>query len=93
MNTWILKNFFNAIKNNEIRFDEARKKQYKFLNKLSSIKVGKKQPIKKGWLITLLDFTILKKKLLIFLEIMEKWSLMQSTNQNKIKLKEQSLKY
>ena len=48
MNIWILKNFFNAIKNNEIRFDEARKKQDEFLNKLSSIKVGKKQPIKKG---------------------------------------------
>ena len=42
MNIWILKNFFNAIKNNEIRFDEARKKQVEFLNKLSNIKIGKK---------------------------------------------------
>ena len=36
------KELFNAIKNNEIRFDEARKKQVEFLNKLSNIKIGKK---------------------------------------------------
>ena len=37
--------------------------------------------LKKEGLIILLDFTILEKKILVFLEIMEKWSLMQPANQ------------
>ena len=36
---------FNAIKNNQIKFDEAIKKQNEFLNKLSTIKIGKKKLI------------------------------------------------
>ena len=36
------KELFNAIKNDEIRFDETRKKQDEFWNKLSNIKIGKK---------------------------------------------------
>ena len=36
------KELFNALKNNKIGFDEARKKQDEFLNKLSSMKIGKK---------------------------------------------------
>ena len=38
-------------------------------------------------------FTFLEKKLLIFLEIMEKWFLIHPTNQNKMKLREKDLKY
>ena len=34
---------FNAIKNNQINFSEARIKQNEFLNKLSNIKIGKKK--------------------------------------------------
>ena len=64
-----------------------------FLNKLSNTKIGKKPRNKKGWLIILIDFITLEKKLLIFLEITEKLSLMQPTNQNKIKLREKDLKY
>ena len=41
------KKLFNATKNDEDRFDEARKKQVQFLNKLSNIKIGKKNPPKK----------------------------------------------
>ena len=37
--------------------------------------------------------TSLEKKLLIFLETMEKWFLMQPTNQNKMKPKQKDLKY
>ena len=36
------KELFNAIKNNEIKFSEVRIKQMQFSNKLSNIKIGKK---------------------------------------------------
>ena len=75
------KGIFNAIKNDQVRFDEAPKKHDEFLYKLSNKKLVKKPPKKKAWLIILLDFTILEKKLLTFLKIMEKWSLMQPTNE------------
>ena len=88
------KELFNAIKNGQIKITlDKNKKQDEFLNNLSNIKILKETPNKKGWLIILLDFTILEKKLLIFLKIIEKWSLMQPTNQNKIKLREKDLKY
>ena len=36
------KEFFNAIKNNQIKIREVKNKQNEFLNKLSNIKIGKK---------------------------------------------------
>ena len=36
------KELFNTMKNNQIGFDEAMKKQNEFLNKLINIKIGKK---------------------------------------------------
>ena len=36
------KELFNAIKNNQIKFSEVNNKQNEFLNKLSTIKIGKK---------------------------------------------------
>ena len=42
------KELFNAIKNDEIRFDETRKKEDEFWNKLSNIKTGKKTSKQKG---------------------------------------------
>ena len=36
------KELFNAIKNNQIKFSEVKNKQNEFLNKLSNIKIGKK---------------------------------------------------
>ena len=36
------KELFNAIKNSQIKFSEAKNKQNEFLNKLSKIKIGKK---------------------------------------------------
>ena len=36
------KELFNIIKNNQINFDDALKRQNEFLNKLSNIKIGKK---------------------------------------------------
>ena len=35
------KELFNAIKNSQIKFSEAKNKQNEFLNKLSNIKIGK----------------------------------------------------
>ena len=39
--------FFNAIRNNQIKFSEIKNKQNEFLNKLSHIKIGKKTPEQK----------------------------------------------
>ena len=36
------KEFFNKIKNNQIKFDDALKKQKLFLNKLNDVKLGSK---------------------------------------------------
>ena len=41
------KELFNAIKNSQIKFSEAKNKQNEFLNKLSNIKIGKKTPKQK----------------------------------------------
>ena len=41
------KELFNAIKDNQINFDDAVKRQNEFLNKLSNIKIGKKTPEQK----------------------------------------------
>ena len=41
------KELFNAIKNDQIGFDEAIKKQNEFLNELSNIKIGKKNQQKR----------------------------------------------
>ena len=87
------KELFNAIKNNQIKFSEVKNKKNEFLNKLSNIKIGKKPQNKKKLLIILKNFTILEKKLLTFLETILKCYLMQITMRNKMKLKEQDLKY
>ena len=36
------KELFNAIKNNQVKFGDIKNKQNEFLNKLSNIKIGKK---------------------------------------------------
>ena len=41
------KELFNAIKNSQIKFSEAKNKQNGFLNKLTNIYVGKKTPKQK----------------------------------------------
>ena len=79
------KDLFNAIKNFQIKFSEAKNKQSEFLDKLNNIKIGKKKlPNKKKQLITLKNLTTLEKKLCY---------LMLITIQNKMKLREKDLKY
>ena len=60
---------FNAIKNNQISFNDALKRQNEFLNKLSNVKIGKKLSSKKRILIILINFTFLEKKLSVFLRL------------------------
>ena len=60
------KELFNAVKNSQIKFSEVKNKQDEFLNKLSNIKIGKKTEEQKKGLTTLINFTILDKKLLTF---------------------------
>ena len=90
MNTWILKNFLIQ-KNNKIKFSEVKNKQNEFLNKLSNIKIGKKTAEQKEVIKNLEKF-FLGKRLLISLETILKYYLLQITMQNKIKLKKQGLK-
>ena len=87
------KELFNAIKNNQIKFSEVKNKQNEFLNKLSNIKIGKKADEQKKVIDNLNNFTILEKKLLIFLETIIKCYLKLITMQNKMKQQEQDLKY
>ena len=87
------KDLFNAIKNFQIKFSEAKNKQDEFLNKLNNIKIGKKTIEQKETINNLVNFTIPKKKLVIFLQTMLKCYLILITIQNKIKLREKNLKY
>ena len=66
---------FNAIKNNQIKFIDARNSQNKFLNKLSNIKIGRKS-LEQEKIIISKTFTFLDKKLLIFLKTLLKYYLM-----------------
>ena len=42
------KELFNAIKNSQIKFSEAKNKQNEFLNKLNNIKIGKRYQAKRS---------------------------------------------
>ena len=81
----------DAIKISEIKFSETKNKN-EFLNELSNIKIGK-NILNKKKMIILLDFTFLEKRLLIFLKTILKCYLMQIIMQNKMKLRENDLKY
>ena len=84
---------FDAIRNRQIKFSQVKNKQNEFLNKLSNIKIGKKTPEQKEVTNNLEKFTILEKKLLIFLEIMLERHRMQITLLNKMRLRKKDLKY
>ena len=86
------KELFNKIKNNQIKFSEVNNKQNELLNKLSSIKSGKKTAEQKKWLIILKNLTVLEKGLLILLETLLKCYLMQNMMQKKGETKGKGLK-
>ena len=87
------KELFNAIKNNQIKSSEVKNKQNEFLNKLNNTKIGKKTVEQKETINNLENFTILEKKLLIFLKTILNFYLMLITIQNMVKLREKDLKY
>ena len=87
------KELFNKIKNNQIKFDDALKKQKLFLNRLNDVKIGKKTPEQKKVITNLENFFKSREKVFNFLETIPKWCLILTTKQNKMKLKEPDLKY
>ena len=60
------KELFNIIKNNQVNFDDALKRQNKFLNKLSNIKIGKKTLEQKEVVNNLKKFYISKEEVFNF---------------------------
>ena len=60
------KELFNAIKDNQINFDDAVKRQNEFLNKLSNIKIGKKTLAQKEVINNLENFCISREEVINF---------------------------
>ena len=60
------KELFNAIKNSQIRFSQAKNKQNEFLNKLNEVKSGKKTPEQKEVIDNLEDFYKYREEVIIF---------------------------
>ena len=87
------KELFNAIKNSQIKFSEARIKQNEFLNKLSNIKIGKKTLEQKEVINNFEKCYNSREEVYNFLGTMLKCYQMQITMQELMKLKEQGLKY
>ena len=59
---------FNAIKNNQISFNDALKRQNEFLNKLSNGKIGKKTLEQKKDIDNLNKFYLSRKEVISFLK-------------------------
>ena len=88
------KEIFNKIKNNQIKLSEIKNKQNNFLKKLNEVKIGKKKNDKQKEVIDNLDkFYNAREEVFFFLETILKCYLILITMQNKMKLKEQDLKY
>ena len=86
------KKLFNAIKNNQIKFSEAKNKQNEFLNKLSNIKIGKKTLEQKEVINNLEKFYNSREEVINFLETMLKCYLMQNYNAKQNETKGKGLK-
>ena len=85
---------FNAMRNSQIKFSEVKNKQNEFLNKLSNIKIGKKTPEQKEVINNLEKFYNSREEVINFLGgTILKCYLMQIATRNKMKLKQQGLKY
>ena len=61
------KELFNAIKNSQIGFSEAKNKQKEFLNKLGNIKIGRKTPERDKIINNLERFYISRQEVINFL--------------------------
>ena len=88
MSIWILKNFFNAIKNDQIKFSEVKNRQNEFLNKLSNIKIGKKTTKQKEVINNLEKFYTSREKAINFFRDYIEMLSIQITMREKMKLME-----
>ena len=86
------KELFNTIRDNKIGFSEAKNKQNDFLNKLTNIKIRRKT-LEQEKIINNLERYYVSRQEVISLETILKCFLMQITVRNKMRLKEQDLKY
>ena len=59
------KELFNAIKNSQIKFSEAKNKQNEFLNKLNEVKIGKKTTKQNGVINNITRFYLLPREELL----------------------------
>ena len=82
---------FNAIRDNKIGFSEAKNKKNDFLNKLTNIKIGRKTLEQEKIINNLERFYVSRQE--VINEAILKCYLMQITVLNKMRLKEQDLKY
>ena len=87
------KELFNAIKNSQIKFTDARNSQNEFLNKLRDIKIGRKTLKQEKIINNLEKFYLCREVVINFLLTLLKCFLMQITMLNKMRLKEKVLKY
>ena len=86
------KELFNKIKNNQISFSEVKNEQKDFLKKVNKVKIGKKL-MKKNIIDNLKKFYNSGEEVNNFLETILKYYLMLIMMQNKMKPREQDLKY
>ena len=82
---------FNELKDSRIIFNDALEKQKELMKKIKAVKIGGKNSEQEKAILK--SFTNLERKFLIFLGIILKCSFLLVTKQNKMKLKEQDLKY
>ena len=84
---------FNVIGDGKIAFSESKNKQNDFLNKIANIKIGRKT-LKQAKIINNIErFYLSREEVIDFLETIMKCYLMQITVLNKMRQKEQDLKY
>ena len=60
------KELFNAIKNSQTKFSDAKNKQNEFLNKLNEVKIGKKTTKQKGIINNITRFYLSREEVINF---------------------------
>ena len=87
------KELFDATKNSQIKFIDAKNKQNEFLNKLNEVKLGKESTEQKEMINNLNKFYRSREEAIIFIETLLKCYPMQITIRDKMRLREKDLKY
>ena len=62
------KELFNKMKNNQLKFNDEKKKQKELLNKINEVKISRKTHEQEKMITNIESFTNLEKKYLIFSE-------------------------